>query len=802
MKGINAMKKKLLSVGIAVCILLGFAVVPTSAEVSAWDGSVAAGFESGSGTEEDPYIIKTAPQLAYLAQRVNSGRTYEGQYILLVNDIVLNTSDMFATDENGNITGAASGKTPTEWTAIGNWNSFESPFRGTFDGGNHEVKGIYINKPETSYQGLFGCCQNATIKNVCVTGGYICGRYYVGGVVGDNDRGTVSYCYNTGSVTGSGDFVGGVVGRNLADSSGSIATVLDCYNTGSVTGDYCVGGVVGGNFADSSGSTATVSNCYNTGSVTGGEYVGGVVGDNDSGTVSDCYNTGSVTGRDFVGGVVGRHLADSSGSTATVLYCYNTGSVRGSDFVGGVVGENDYGTVLNCYNTGSVTGSIYVGGVVGYNIAYSGTAAVSDCYNTGSVTGSSNFVGGVVGENYYGTVSNCYNTGMVNGSYWNVGGVVGENYYGTVSNCYNTGSVMGNSGVGGVVGVNNYYGTVSNCYNTGSVTGGEYVGGVVGDNDSGTVVSDCYYLDSCIETANDYGVALTSSQMEQQESFDGFDFDTVWTMGGNPDYPYPELIGMYYGGEAPTIDEPTIIESGTCGDNLTWTLDDEGTLTISGTGNMKNFLISPFDGNGNIKSIIIENGVTSIGDYAFWGCSSLTSVEISESLTRIGIGAFGWCDSLTSIKIPEGITIIDDVAFRYCAGLTSIEIPKSVTSIAGYAFDDCTNLADVYYNGNEKDWNNITINSGNELLLNAARHYLAPPATIIYGDVNGDESVTVKDDAFLARYLAHWIGYDETNVDLDAADVNADGKVGVRDNAILARFIARWTGYEELPYVR
>ena len=74
--------------------------------------------------------------------------------------------------------------------------------------------------------------------------------------------------------------------------------------------------------------------------------------------------------------------------------------------------------------------------------------------------------------------------------------------------------------------------------------------------------------------------------------------------------------------------------------------------------------------------------------------------------------------------------------------------------------------------------------------------------SFLYGDVNGDEKITLKDDAFLARYLAHWIGYDETTVDLDAADVNADSKITAKDNAILARYLAKWIGYDELPYVR
>ncbi|MBR4721343.1 MAG: hypothetical protein IK057_06235, partial [Clostridia bacterium] len=99
------MKKRLLSFGVILCMLLNFVFFSVSAENDVWDGSIADGFESGTGTESDPYIIKTASQLAYLAQSVNSGTTYEGQYIKLANDIVLNTPDIFAYDEDGVITG-------------------------------------------------------------------------------------------------------------------------------------------------------------------------------------------------------------------------------------------------------------------------------------------------------------------------------------------------------------------------------------------------------------------------------------------------------------------------------------------------------------------------------------------------------------------------------------------------------------------------------------------------------------------------------------------------------------------------
>jgi len=140
--------------------------------------------------------------------------------------------------------------------------------------------------------------------------------------------------------------------------------------------------------------------------------------------------------------------------------------------------------------------------------------------------------------------------------------------------------------------------------------------------------------------------------------------------------------------------------SGTCGNNLTWVLDDAGTLTISGTGAMWDYYTSPSGPNypwsGNtLKSVVIEDGVTSIGEWAFCDCSSLTSVTIPEGVTSIGYEAFYNCSSLTSVTIPEGVTIIDGDAFSGCCSLTSVTIPEGVTSIRGGAFAGCSSLTSV-----------------------------------------------------------------------------------------------------------
>ena len=148
--------------------------------------------------------------------------------------------------------------------------------------------------------------------------------------------------------------------------------------------------------------------------------------------------------------------------------------------------------------------------------------------------------------------------------------------------------------------------------------------------------------------------------------------------------------------------EGDVVESGTCGDNLTWTLtgtESDLTLTISGSGKMNDWKRATLDPpwysrRAKIKTVVVENGVTSIGNYAFEFCS-LTSITIPNGVTSIGDHAFYRSDILTSITIPNSVTSIGGFAFTDCSSLTSITIPDSVTSIGDYAFYGCRNLTSI-----------------------------------------------------------------------------------------------------------
>jgi hypothetical protein len=194
------------------------------------------------------------------------------------------------------------------------WNRF----KGSFDGQNHTIRNLSINRLDDEYVGLFGAIGAAgEVKNVGVINVNITGKEKVGGLVGKNINGNISNSYSTGNVTGAWD-LGGLAGSN----------------------------------------SGTVSNSYSTGNVTGYSYeedVGGLVGDNWGGNISNSYSTGNVTGEDDVGGLVGRNYA------GTVSNSYSTGTVTGKEDVGGLLGENydgeDYnGTVSNSYWDTEATG--------------------------------------------------------------------------------------------------------------------------------------------------------------------------------------------------------------------------------------------------------------------------------------------------------------------------------------------------------------------------------------------------------------------------------------------------------------
>ena len=125
--------------------------------------------------------------------------------------------------------------------------------------------------------------------------------------------------------------------------------------------------------------------------------------------------------------------------------------------------------------------------------------------------------------------------------------------------------------------------------------------------------------------------------------------------------------------------------SGRCGDSITWTLDDSGNLTLSGSGEMWNYGIvtSPFKDYG-IKTVTIGDGITSIGDYAFYSCRGLTELTLPNTLERIVASAFRGCSGLTELTLPNSITSIGDYAFAYCSDLSKITSLAEIPPVCGF----------------------------------------------------------------------------------------------------------------------
>ncbi|MCC8128930.1 MAG: leucine-rich repeat protein, partial [Clostridiales bacterium] len=183
---------------------------------------------------------------------------------------------------------------------------------------------------------------------------------------------------------------------------------------------------------------------------------------------------------------------------------------------------------------------------------------------------------------------------------------------------------------------------------------------------------------------------------------------------------YESGVCVSCGASEPESD--TNLASGTCGDELTWMLDEDGVLTISGTGEMTDYASASeapwYSYRTSVTAIVIEDGVTSIGGYAFYDCRYAASVTIADSVTSVGTYAFAYCRTLTSVTIPDSVTSIGSSVFYYCTGLkgvslgssvdaisyeafyyctslTSVDIPDSVTSIGSFAFENCTSLTSV-----------------------------------------------------------------------------------------------------------
>ena len=554
----TAKRMRLLTAGLAIIALIAalFVINPGlgRSAAAAWDGTAAESFEGGNGDSSDPYIIKTAEQLAFLAKQVNGGETYHGKYFQLEADLDLSGS---------------------EWSPIGigeretGGSTVTKPFAGTFDGKNHKISGLKLTAGLDG-QGLFGC-SSGTIGNL----GIVRGNISVGsaeriGAICGYSTGTIENCWNSADITGStegGKYVGGICGTGNSNS------LSGCFNSGEVTGTGNIGGICGsvsGYESNGHEIVSSVSGCANTGKVSGSGSLGSVCGNGgDHSSFTDCiYSSGS--GLTAIGG-----KADVSGSASSVPADEVIKSFRPESWTEGYIRENVDGrkkTILRAdpvpagakqevtrveyYNFGTeaspdwdsyteisteqelldlagddtkwggnyvLAGDIQLTGgsfspigteTVPFSGKFSGNghvltnvkiSAAGDYiglfgYNTGTITyvgiesgeiSGGNCTGSICGLNA-GTITGCYNNAPVTGKE-SAGGVCGKNS-GTVQMSYNTGAVTGTLKTGGVCGESADRSTLANCYNTGMLVGDSVVGGICGSVESSADVSSSFSM--------------------------------------------------------------------------------------------------------------------------------------------------------------------------------------------------------------------------------------------------------------------------------------------------------------------
>ena len=362
-----------------------------------WNG-ITTSQPHGKGTEDEPYQIGTAQEMAWLAYAVNNQMESEGYYAVLTADIDLGYC---------------------QWPVIGVLSSNgQRAYTGTFDGQGHTVSGLNITSLGGRQKlGLFGVAQDAVIENLTVRGNIdLTGvrsydtttGYIIGGVLGSGEGGgvTIRSCVSQVDISVSfvndqkaqNSAVGGLVGRLSGSGSHEIT---NCRNEGRIYTAFAPGacylGGSGGNGGQGGivgfiGASAQLECCVNTGTVYAGRAagVGGIVGNaGDSGvtiTLNQCANQGAVSNdtggvllrKGGTGGIIG--LAPTG--SVTVSSCYNTGTVAGSAIVGGILGgekgehtSSQYGnqnlTLENCYNAGDLqvgTAATLVGSLAGYPI--------------------------------------------------------------------------------------------------------------------------------------------------------------------------------------------------------------------------------------------------------------------------------------------------------------------------------------------------------------------------------------------------------------------------------------------------
>ena len=483
---------------------------------------------SGSGTENDPYLILNPIQLSQMRNYLNQSGVY---FKLMANiDVEEFIDDEWSTQG---------------WMPIG---TSSTPFKGVLDGNGKSISGLWINRPNTDYVGLFADTNKATIKNLTVNSTSIKGKSYVGVLSGHSYDLTVSGCnvISTVEISGSGDYVGGIAG--LTYKTGPISESRVTCNV--IYGRDKVGGLCGCCYCP-------ITACHVQGTVTGRNNVGGIAGFLDySYKMTSCNFSGDVNGNNYVGGLCGEAPGD-------VTSCYAVAHVKATgNQIGGLIGvKKDYNCTLdNSYFNGTISGNEQVGGLVGYQNA----GIIKGCYANTIINGASE-IGGLVGQK---------------GSY--------ATLKANVAICTSIKATIGN---------------VGRIYGGGSSSGiGEM--GTANENKAwnrAIIVSAGVAQDIEDNQQNGASVSATTLKLKATYVAMGWDFNDIWAIQETECYPYmksqtaPPVITSQVLSGATTI-------SGKCVDGGTVTLEIDGERQeMVSSGHNFSFTVNPLQAGHEVR---------------------------------------------------------------------------------------------------------------------------------------------------------------------------------------------------------
>ena len=691
----------------------------------------------GAGTQDDPYTISSAADWNDFCESFST-KNYADQFVKLTCNIP--TADEVDAGTNAVTKMAAE-------TYQGNY------FKGTFDGDGKTITVNLGNGWEKYTCGLFRYLDGATIKNLKVDGTvHAKGWKWRGGFAGVT-YGNCTFENCTSKVTiDAGDYMnnhssGGFVGYALGN-----ITFTNCVFWGKLLGSYATnwGGFVGQK--DNNDYTVTLNKCLFyptevTASATGSatfvrtnDADGVTIGSGDNGAYctqflgtqqgtlasesapsSGIYKSATVNGKSCyvvatVSGIEEEYIADGSSHTLTpVLTCMGTTLTEGTDYTiasGSNLTYTNTGNYSVTFNAiGSYSGSCTISykvvnpsGSCGTGVTWtltsdgvltiSGSGAMADYSSLSSIPWSSyisDITSVVIGEGV---------TTIGNGAFYSCNNLASVSIPATVTSIGEESFAESGSSTGMAVNIAAgsalktigakafLFSNLESITLPGSLT-------TIGRN----------AFNYCSSLVSVYVMATTPPTLGNY-AFDGnasgrkiyVPASSVGDSSTNGTYKHD------WSAYEDAIEALPVIISGSCGNNCTYTLYGNGQLVISGTGDMEDYPYAseqPWSSNwSDIKTIVINDGVTSIGDWAFSNCEYATSVSIPASVTSIGYYSFYFCGNLSSLTIADNSSLktIGGFAFNTCGSLPSVTIPASVTSIGSYAFDSCTKLTTVTLN--------------------------------------------------------------------------------------------------------